>query len=142
MDDFKKTLSSEATSLRGVIESHVRTQMGLTKPTADTGVQTMTYHRLYQEIESEVSRGIQKDEREKAEELYIVKEERLYKEIDILEEKMIKMKVKTMELQHKVTMTTEEGFKENLLKRINAFFMGKLSKKQRPILDEFNEKIL
>ena len=47
-----------------------------------------------------------------------------------------------MELQHKVTMTTEEGFKENLLKRINAFFMGKLSKKQRPILDEFNEKIL
>ena len=39
-------------------------------------------------------------------------------------------------------MTTEDGFKENLLKRINAFFMGRLSKKQRPILDEFNAKIL
>ena len=55
MNDFKKTLSSEATSLRGIIESHVRTQMGLTKPIRDTGVQTMTYNRLYQEIENEVS---------------------------------------------------------------------------------------
>ena len=142
MNDFKKTLSSEATSLRGIIESHVRTQMGLTKPIRDTGVQTMTYNRLYQEIENEVTSSIQKRESAKAEELFEVKEERLYKEIGILEEKMLKMKVKTMELQHKVTMTTEEGFKENLLKRINAFFMGKLSKKQRPILDEFNEKIL
>ena len=102
----------------------------------------MTYDRLYQEIESEITRVIERREAAKAEEQIMIKEERLYKEIDILEDKMLKMKVKTMELQHKVTMTTEDGFKENLLKRINAFFMGRLSKKQRPILDEFNAKIL
>ena len=116
--------------------------MGLTKPLADAGVQAMTYDRLYQEIESDITRTIERREAAKAEEQIMIKEDRLYKEIDILEEKMFKMKVKTMELQHKVTMTTEDGFKENLLKRINAFFMGRLSKKQRPILDEFNEKIL
>ena len=116
--------------------------MGLTKPLADAGVQAMTYDRLYQEIESDITRTIERREAAKAEEQIMIKEDRLYKEIDILEEKMLKMKVKTMELQHKVTMTTEDGFKENLLKRINAFFMGRLSKKQRPILDEFNEKIL
>ena len=60
MKDFKKTLDSEMSSMRGMIETHVRTQMGLNKPTREAGSQTFTFPRLRDEIEHEVRLRIEK----------------------------------------------------------------------------------
>ena len=60
MNDFKKTLNSEVNSMRGLIENHVRTQLGLNKPTRETGAQTFTYARLKDEMEHELRFVIEK----------------------------------------------------------------------------------
>ena len=81
MGDFKKTLNNEATEVRGLIERHVKQQMGLLKPTTESEAQTMTYRRLKDEIVDQARQDIEKTERNRAEEHAAFKTNRLEKDI-------------------------------------------------------------
>ena len=57
MNDFKNALNREANDMRNVIESHVKTQLGMDKPTSECGAQTLTYDRLMENIVEESARN-------------------------------------------------------------------------------------
>ena len=52
------------------------------------------------------------------------------------------MKEKFIELQRKVTNTSEQGILEDLKRKVNFFFKKRLNKKQAGLLKEFNETVL
>ena len=98
MDGFKKTLEKESYQVRGVIEAHVRRQMGLDVPSRTIETQTFTYNRLYDNIKEEIREEVEKLATDRAAEFGMVKFARMQKEIDMLLETKNKQKDKLYEL--------------------------------------------
>ena len=129
MNDFRKTLNKEANDVQVIIEKHVRTKLGLNKPTRDVDSQTLTYDRVKDKIIEEMQHKLEKKITERIKSVNDIKVARLEGEIaDMLKEKK-NMKQKFLELQRKMTTNSEEGILEELKRKVSYFFKRKLGKK-------------
>lgn len=141
MVDFKKALNTEAIEVRGLIERHVKKQMGLLKPTVDSEAQTLTYKRLQETIVDKTRSRIEAEEKIRAEERGNIKIARLDKDIESLQEKNKQLKDKMYDRQRKMTENSSGEFLEDIKSKIIYFFKKKLSKKNQNILVEFADNI-
>ena len=129
MNDFRKTLNKEANDVQVIIEKHVRTKLGLNKPTREVDSQTLTYDRVKDKIIEEMQHKLEKKITERIKSVNDIKVARLEGEIaDMLKEKK-NMKQKFLELQRKMTTNSEEGILEELKRKVSYFFKRKLGKK-------------
>jgi len=98
MTDFKKSLHFEARGVRAVIEKHVKTQMGLIKPTADSEAQTTTFRKLKDELEDEIKDEIEMKANLRAELQNKIRTNRLNKDYEALQAKNSSLKEKAQAL--------------------------------------------
>ena len=59
MNDFKRTLNREANDVQVIIEKHVRTKLGLNRPTREVDCQTLTYDRIRDKIIEEMQHKLE-----------------------------------------------------------------------------------
>lgn len=142
MTDFQKTLKREANDIRNVIEQHVKTTMGLNRPTAEVGTQSLTYDRIQdiivEQTQNELEAKIEANNKEVSE----IKLGRMQGEIDSLMNRLKDMKQKFTALQKKTSGEPDVNMLDDLKSKVNFFFKKKLGKKHAGLLKEFNSKIL
>ena len=85
--------------MRYAVEQHVKGQLGLVKPTRDTGTQSLTFPRLKVQIEEAARYGIEVEMQKQMDEKFDIRTKRWMKELDIVEKKNASMKDKLMNLQ-------------------------------------------
>ena len=130
MKEMKKEMNLEANQVRGLIEAHVKQQMGYAKPTSDSSAQTLTFRRLEDQIMERSREQIEIKTKERMLETFNLKLERLNKEIDSLNEKNKNLREKFREIQKKQDDGSSEGILKDVTKKVNQFFRRKLRRDQ------------